>query len=68
VFVLLASDEARIYLFGIGIIASGWSPIQSRPATLEQIKGLDTELNFEAVHFPLLAHNCPGVVLQAVQH
>jgi len=48
----------------LALLQAGGHPSKAAPATLEQIKSLDTELNFE-VYISLSCHNCPDVV-QAV--
>jgi alkyl hydroperoxide reductase subunit F len=67
--------EARVNFAGIpmgheftslvlALLQAGGHPSKAAQETLEQIKGLDTELNFE-VYISLSCHNCPDVV-QAV--
>lgn len=67
--------EARVHFAGIpmgheftslvlALLQAGGHPSKAAQETLEQIKGLDTELNFE-VYISLSCHNCPDVV-QAV--
>jgi alkyl hydroperoxide reductase subunit F len=48
----------------LALLQAGGHPSKATQETLEQIKGLDTELNFE-VYISLSCHNCPDVV-QAV--
>jgi alkyl hydroperoxide reductase subunit F len=66
---------ARVFFAGIpmgheftslvlALLQAGGHPSKAAQETLEQIKGLDTELNFE-VYISLSCHNCPDVV-QAV--
>ncbi|AEF53283.1 alkyl hydroperoxide reductase subunit F [Marinomonas posidonica] len=48
----------------LALLQAGGHPSKAAQDTLEQIKGLDSELNFE-VYISLSCHNCPDVV-QAV--
>ncbi|NVK74092.1 MAG: alkyl hydroperoxide reductase subunit F [Oceanospirillaceae bacterium] len=48
----------------LALLQAGGHPSKAAQETLEQIKSLDTELNFE-VYISLSCHNCPDVV-QAV--
>ncbi|RBO86071.1 alkyl hydroperoxide reductase subunit F [Marinomonas aquiplantarum] len=48
----------------LALLQAGGHPSKAAQETLEQIKGLDAELNFE-VYISLSCHNCPDVV-QAV--
>lgn len=48
----------------LALLQAGGHPSKATQETLEQIKGLDSELNFE-VYISLSCHNCPDVV-QAV--
>ncbi len=68
-------EEARVRFAGIpmgheftslvlALLQAGGHPSKATQETLEQIKGLDSELNFE-VYISLSCHNCPDVV-QAV--
>ena len=68
-------SQARVHFAGIpmgheftslvlALLQAGGHPSKAAPEVLQQIKDLDTELNFE-VYISLSCHNCPDVV-QAV--
>ncbi|SBS29653.1 NADH dehydrogenase [Marinomonas aquimarina] len=68
-------SQARVHFAGIpmgheftslvlALLQAGGHPSKAAPELLQQIKDLDTELNFE-VYISLSCHNCPDVV-QAV--
>ncbi|SBT15959.1 NADH dehydrogenase [Marinomonas gallaica] len=65
-------EQARVNFAGIpmgheftslvlALLQAGGHPSKAAQETLEQIKNLDTELNFE-VYISLSCHNCPDVV------
>ncbi|WP_417507895.1 alkyl hydroperoxide reductase subunit F [Marinomonas gallaica] len=65
-------EQARVSFAGIpmgheftslvlALLQAGGHPSKAAQETLEQIKNLDTELNFE-VYISLSCHNCPDVV------
>ncbi|MEP0073203.1 MAG: alkyl hydroperoxide reductase subunit F [Marinomonas sp.] len=45
----------------LALLQAGGHPSKAAPELLEQIKSLDTELNFE-VYISLSCHNCPDIV------
>ncbi len=45
----------------LALLQAGGHPSKTAPEILEQIKSLDTELNFE-VYISLSCHNCPDIV------